>query len=103
MDLFCSNFYELHAVRMSVWAGKYYCMLYLRFEEQLGVSLVCCVPGAHTLCTVLLIKPGAWSRSLARILRKLDLEKFTVVGMKHINLEPDVALGLLPPEVKQVC
>ncbi|OPJ87661.1 hypothetical protein AV530_001090 [Patagioenas fasciata monilis] len=57
--------------------------------------------GAQILCTVLLIKPGAWSHSLARILRKLDLEKFRVVGMKHINLEPDVALGLLSSEVKQ--
>ncbi|KFZ61029.1 hypothetical protein N338_02175, partial [Podiceps cristatus] len=57
--------------------------------------------GAQTLCTVLLIKPGAWSRSLAKILRKLVLEKFSVVGMKHINLEPDVALGLLSSEVKQ--
>ncbi|XP_075623566.1 dynein axonemal assembly factor 8 [Balearica regulorum gibbericeps] len=57
--------------------------------------------GAQILCTVLLIKPGAWSHSLARILRKLDLEKFRVVGMKHINLEPDIALGLLSSEVKQ--
>ncbi|KAM6299298.1 dynein axonemal assembly factor 8 [Aegotheles albertisi] len=57
--------------------------------------------GAQILCTVLLIKPGAWSHSLARILRKLDLEKFRVVGMKHINLEPDITLGLLSPEVKQ--
>ncbi|NXD66767.1 TXND3 protein, partial [Eolophus roseicapillus] len=57
--------------------------------------------GAQILCTVLLIKPGAWSRSFARILRELDLEKFTVVGMKHINLEPGVALGLLSSEVKQ--
>ncbi|XP_061206650.1 dynein axonemal assembly factor 8 isoform X3 [Neopsephotus bourkii] len=57
--------------------------------------------GAQILCTVLLIKPGAWSRSFARILRKLDLEKFTVVGMKHINLEPGVALRLLSSEVKQ--
>ncbi|XP_075371351.1 dynein axonemal assembly factor 8 isoform X3 [Mycteria americana] len=57
--------------------------------------------GAQILCTVLLIKPGAWSHSLARILRKLDLEKFSVVGMKHINLEPDIALGLLSSEVKQ--
>ncbi|NXW82368.1 NDK5 kinase, partial [Alopecoenas beccarii] len=57
--------------------------------------------GAQILCTVLLIKPGAWSHSLARILQKLDLEKFRVVGMKHINLEPDVALGLLSSEVKQ--
>ncbi|XP_075021950.1 dynein axonemal assembly factor 8 [Calonectris borealis] len=57
--------------------------------------------GAQILCTVLLIKPGAWSHSLARILRKLDLEKFSVVGMKHINLEPDIALGLLSSEEKQ--
>ncbi|NXK22736.1 NDK7 kinase, partial [Arenaria interpres] len=57
--------------------------------------------GAQILCTVLLIKPGAWSHSFARILRKLDLEKFRVVGMKHINLEADVALGLLSSEVKQ--
>ncbi|KAM9555140.1 dynein axonemal assembly factor 8 isoform 2-T2 [Guaruba guarouba] len=57
--------------------------------------------GAQILCTVLLIKPGAWSHSFARILRKLDLEKFTVIGMKHINLEPGVALGLLSSEVKQ--
>ncbi|XP_067162073.1 dynein axonemal assembly factor 8 isoform X3 [Apteryx mantelli] len=57
--------------------------------------------GAQVLCTVLLIKPGAWTRSLARILRKLDLEKFSVVGMKHTDLEPDVALGLLSSEMKQ--
>ncbi|NXL37203.1 NDK5 kinase, partial [Glaucidium brasilianum] len=57
--------------------------------------------GAQILCTVLLIKPGAWSRSFPRILRNLDLEKFCVVGMKHINLEPDTALGLLSAEVKQ--
>ncbi|KAM9290760.1 dynein axonemal assembly factor 8 [Morus bassanus] len=57
--------------------------------------------GAQILCTVLLVKPGAWSHNLGRILRKLDLEKFSVVGMKHINLEPDIALGLLSSEVKQ--
>ncbi|XP_040540132.1 dynein axonemal assembly factor 8 isoform X2 [Gallus gallus] len=57
--------------------------------------------GAQILCTVLLIKPGAWSHHLARILRKLDLEKFTVVGMKHVHLEPDIALGLLSLEAKQ--
>uniref|UniRef100_A0A8B9DLD0 Dynein axonemal assembly factor 8 n=1 Tax=Anser cygnoides TaxID=8845 RepID=A0A8B9DLD0_ANSCY len=57
--------------------------------------------GAQILCTVLLIKPGAWSHRLARILRKIDLEKFTVVAMKHVHLEPDIALGLLSSEVKQ--
>ncbi|NWU83933.1 NDK7 kinase, partial [Onychorhynchus coronatus] len=57
--------------------------------------------GAQVLCTVLLIKPGVWSRNLARILRNLELEKFTLVGMKHMDLEPAIALGLLPSEVKQ--
>ncbi|OXB60064.1 hypothetical protein ASZ78_000967, partial [Callipepla squamata] len=61
----------------------------------------CFVTGAQILCTVLLIKPGAWSHRLARILRKLSLEKFTVVGMKHVDLEPDIALGLLSSEAKQ--
>ncbi|NXM06781.1 TXND3 protein, partial [Tyrannus savana] len=57
--------------------------------------------GAQVLCTVLLIKPGVWSQNLARILRNLDLEKFTLVGMKHIDLDPATALRLLPPEVTQ--
>uniref|UniRef100_A0A8C3IBJ4 Dynein axonemal assembly factor 8 n=1 Tax=Chrysemys picta bellii TaxID=8478 RepID=A0A8C3IBJ4_CHRPI len=57
--------------------------------------------GAQLLCTVLLIKPGVWARSLARILRKLDLEKFSLVGMKHISLKPDIVLGLLSSEAKQ--
>lgn len=89
---------------MSVQASKQLSLYVLPpFLGELWVSLVCFVTGAQILCTVLLIKPGAWSHSLARILRKLDLEKFRVVGMKHINLEPDVALGLLSSEVKQVC
>ncbi|XP_050824007.1 dynein axonemal assembly factor 8 isoform X9 [Gopherus flavomarginatus] len=57
--------------------------------------------GAQLLCTVLLIKPGVWARSLARILRKLDLEKFSLVGMKHISLKPDIVLGFLSSEAKQ--
>ncbi|XP_030434472.1 uncharacterized protein C16orf71 homolog isoform X6 [Gopherus evgoodei] len=57
--------------------------------------------GAQLLCTVLLIKPGVWARSLARILRKLDLEKFNLVGMKHISLKPDIVLGFLSSEAKQ--
>ncbi|NXA41582.1 NDK5 kinase, partial [Eudromia elegans] len=83
---------------------KYICFSYLVGEtwrchvESLFSYLQ---TGAQVLCTVLLIKPGAWSHGLARILRKLDLEKFTVVGMKHTNLEPDLALGLLSPEMKQ--
>ncbi|NXC03485.1 TXND3 protein, partial [Orthonyx spaldingii] len=57
--------------------------------------------GAQVLCTVLLIKPGVWSRGLPRILRNLHLEKFSVVGMKHLDLEPATAAALLPCEVQQ--
>nr|XP_025036287.1 uncharacterized protein C16orf71 homolog isoform X2 [Pelodiscus sinensis] len=57
--------------------------------------------GAQLLCTVLLIKPGVWARSLAKILRKLVLEKFSLVGMKHISLKPDIVLGFLCSEAKQ--
>ncbi|XP_038276647.1 dynein axonemal assembly factor 8 isoform X2 [Dermochelys coriacea] len=57
--------------------------------------------GAQLLCTVLLIKPGVWAHSLARILQKLDLEKFSLVGMKHISLKPDIVLRLLSSEAKQ--
>ncbi|XP_060138762.1 dynein axonemal assembly factor 8-like [Zootoca vivipara] len=58
--------------------------------------------GAQILCTVLLLKPGAWTHNLARILRKLDLEKFSLVGMKHIDLTPkDVKALLSSGEAKQ--
>ncbi|KFP76154.1 Nucleoside diphosphate kinase 7, partial [Acanthisitta chloris] len=51
--------------------------------------------GAQVLCTVLLIKPGVWSRSLTRILRNLHLAKFSVVGMKHMDLPvPPVVTSL---------
>lgn len=59
--------------------------------------------GAQILCTVLLLKPGTWTRNLARILRKLDLEKFSLVGMKHIDLTPKDVRALLSSEAKQVC
>uniref|UniRef100_A0A670JHR1 Dynein axonemal assembly factor 8 n=1 Tax=Podarcis muralis TaxID=64176 RepID=A0A670JHR1_PODMU len=57
--------------------------------------------GAQILCTVLLLKPGTWTRNLARILRKLDLEKFSLVGMKHIDLTPKDVRALLSSEAKQ--
>ncbi|NXQ62620.1 NDK5 kinase, partial [Anthoscopus minutus] len=57
--------------------------------------------GAQVLCTVLLIKPGVWSRRLPRILRNLHLEKFSVVGMKHLDLETAAASALLPWEAQQ--
>ncbi|KAI1233904.1 hypothetical protein IHE44_0004356, partial [Lamprotornis superbus] len=57
--------------------------------------------GAQVVCTVLLIKPGVWSRGLPGILRDLHLQKFTVVGMKHLDLEAAAASALLPGEVQQ--
>ncbi|KAF4791896.1 hypothetical protein TURU_125046 [Turdus rufiventris] len=57
--------------------------------------------GAQVLCTVLLLKPGVWSRGLPGILRKLHLAKFCVVGMKHLDLDAAAAAVLLPPQVQQ--
>nr|XP_054499931.1 dynein axonemal assembly factor 8 [Agelaius phoeniceus] len=57
--------------------------------------------GAQLLCTVLLIKPGVWSQGLPRILRDLHLEKFCVVGMKHLELGAAAAASLLPCELQQ--
>ncbi|NXD29533.1 NDK5 kinase, partial [Spelaeornis formosus] len=57
--------------------------------------------GAQVLCTVLLIKPGLWSRRLPGILWNVHLEKFSVVGMKHLDLEAATASALLPWEVQQ--
>ncbi|XP_066496915.1 dynein axonemal assembly factor 8 [Tiliqua scincoides] len=57
--------------------------------------------GAPVLCTVLLIKPGIWARNLARFLRKLDQEKFRLVGLKHIDLNPEDVGALLSPEAQQ--
>ncbi|XP_054127134.1 dynein axonemal assembly factor 8 [Melozone crissalis] len=57
--------------------------------------------GAQLLCTVLLIKPGVWSQGLPRILWDLHLEKFCVVGMKHLELGVAAAASLLPWELQQ--
>ncbi|KAM6424570.1 dynein axonemal assembly factor 8 isoform 2-T2 [Liasis olivaceus] len=57
--------------------------------------------GAEILCTILLIKPGLWTQNLARYLRKLDQEKFSLVGMKHINLNREVVKTLIPSKAKQ--
>nr|XP_056722552.1 dynein axonemal assembly factor 8 [Euleptes europaea] len=59
--------------------------------------------GAEILCTVLLIKPGTWTRSLPRILRKLYLERFCLVGMKHLTLNTEDAKALLSSEDEEVC
>ncbi|XP_039205834.1 uncharacterized protein C16orf71 homolog isoform X2 [Crotalus tigris] len=62
---------------------------------------LCMQAGAEILCTLLLIKPGLWSQNLARYLRKLDREKFSLVGMKHTNLRSEVVQILMPSKTEQ--
>ncbi|NXA67182.1 NDK5 kinase, partial [Mohoua ochrocephala] len=98
--------------------ARFYCLYYPRehtkltqicFSSLVGESWRCRAEslfsylqaGAQVLCTVLLIKPGVWSRRLPGILRNLHLEKFRVVGMKHLDLEAAAARALLPPEAQQ--
>ncbi|NXF81889.1 NDK5 kinase, partial [Sclerurus mexicanus] len=102
-------FTEADFVTVTLQEYTYHSFQSLCFSFSVGESWTCRAEslytylhtGAQVLCTVLLIKPGVWSQNLARVLRNLHLEKFTVVGMKHTNLEPAIALGLLPSEVKQ--
>ncbi|KAK9393260.1 hypothetical protein NXF25_016522 [Crotalus adamanteus] len=42
-----------------------------------------------------------WSQNLARYLRKLDREKFNLVGMKHTNLRSEVVQILMPSKTEQ--
>ncbi|OWK52372.1 Nucleoside diphosphate kinase, partial [Lonchura striata] len=59
------------------------------------------VAGAQVLCTVLLIKPGVWSRGLPSILRDVHRQRFSVVGMKHLQLAVPAATALLPRQEQQ--
>ncbi|XP_070617104.1 dynein axonemal assembly factor 8 [Erythrolamprus reginae] len=57
--------------------------------------------GAQIIRTILLIKPGMWTQNLARYLRKLDREKFTLVSMKHTNLSREAVQTLTPSTFKK--
>ncbi|NXB92333.1 NDK5 kinase, partial [Vidua chalybeata] len=86
-----------------------YCLTQICFSPVVGESWRCRAEslfsflqaGAQVLRTVLLIKPGVWSRGLPRILRDLHLQNFSVVGMKHLELGAAAAAALLPCEVQQ--
>uniref|UniRef100_UPI00398F3AE4 dynein axonemal assembly factor 8 n=1 Tax=Pristiophorus japonicus TaxID=55135 RepID=UPI00398F3AE4 len=56
---------------------------------------------AQPLFTVLVIKPAAWPHHLLKILRKLDLEHFCVVGMKLVSLDTEKASLLTPHGIQQ--
>ncbi|XP_066433618.1 dynein axonemal assembly factor 8-like [Eleutherodactylus coqui] len=57
--------------------------------------------GPPLLYTVLLLKPGSWSSNLGRILCKIELQKFVLVGMKLVTLTTEDSLQIIPPETKK--
>ncbi|XP_051878422.1 dynein axonemal assembly factor 8 isoform X2 [Pristis pectinata] len=57
--------------------------------------------GPQPLLTVLVIKPSMWSNHLPKILRKLDLEHFRVVGLKLVTLDMERASLLTPHSIRQ--
>ncbi|XP_071976231.1 dynein axonemal assembly factor 8-like isoform X3 [Engystomops pustulosus] len=62
--------------------------------------------GPPPLFTLLLLKPGSWSRNLGKILRKIVLQRFVLVGMKMVTLTPEDSLQVIPTgevEDKHLC
>nr|DBA19356.1 TPA: hypothetical protein GDO54_015207 [Pyxicephalus adspersus] len=57
--------------------------------------------GPPLLYTVLILKPGTWSSNLGKILRRVNMQKFVVVGFKLVNLTREESLHIIPAEVKQ--
>lgn len=70
---------------------------------ELSVTVLHLVAGPQPLLTLLIIKPSVWSHHLPKILRKLDLEHFCVVGLKLVTLDAETALLLTPCSIQQVC
>ncbi|XP_075686586.1 dynein axonemal assembly factor 8-like isoform X2 [Rhinoderma darwinii] len=57
--------------------------------------------GPPLLYTVLLLKPGSWSSNLGRILRKIELQRFVLVGMKLVTLSAEDSLQIIPTEAQE--
>ncbi|XP_063790850.1 dynein axonemal assembly factor 8-like isoform X3 [Pseudophryne corroboree] len=57
--------------------------------------------GPPLLYTVLILKPGGWSRNLGKILHKIGMQRFVLVGLKLVTLTTEDSLNIIPPEVKQ--
>ncbi|XP_073492665.1 dynein axonemal assembly factor 8-like [Aquarana catesbeiana] len=57
--------------------------------------------GPPLLYTVLILKPGSWSSKLGKILRKVNTQKFVLVGLKLVNLTREESLHIIPEEAKQ--
>ncbi|MGH0165376.1 UNVERIFIED_CONTAM: hypothetical protein FKN15_048735 [Acipenser sinensis] len=61
----------------------------------------CSSQGPELLFTVAVVKPGVWTRSLAKILGKVQLSGFSVVGLKVVLLDQHSAASLLSTAVLQ--
>ncbi|XP_041086905.1 dynein axonemal-associated protein 1 isoform X2 [Polyodon spathula] len=59
------------------------------------------VESPELLFTVAVVKPGVWTRSLAKILGKVQLSGFSVVGLKVLLLDQHSAASLLSTAVMQ--
>ncbi|XP_073409597.1 dynein axonemal assembly factor 8-like isoform X2 [Dendrobates tinctorius] len=57
--------------------------------------------GPPLLFTVLLLKPRSWSANLGKIMRKMELQKFVLVGMKLVTLTTEDSLQIIPAEDKE--
>ncbi|XP_053327813.1 dynein axonemal assembly factor 8-like [Spea bombifrons] len=57
--------------------------------------------GPPPLYTVLLLKPGTWSNTLGKILRKIEGQRFCVVGMKAVTLTPQDFSLIISEDAKQ--
>ncbi|XP_072125360.1 dynein axonemal assembly factor 8 isoform X1 [Mobula birostris] len=57
--------------------------------------------GPQPLLTLLVIKPSTWQNHLPKILRRLDLEHFCVVGLKLVTLDVEKASLFTPCSIQQ--
>ncbi|KAM3916827.1 dynein axonemal assembly factor 8-like [Leptodactylus fuscus] len=57
--------------------------------------------GPPLLYTILLLKPGPWSSNLGKILRKIEMQRFVLVGMKPVTLTTEDSLQIIPTEAKE--
>ncbi|XP_075035501.1 dynein axonemal assembly factor 8-like isoform X2 [Mixophyes fleayi] len=57
--------------------------------------------GPLLLYTVLILKPGSWSSNMGKILHKIGLQRFVLVGLKLVTLTAEDSLNIIPAEVRQ--
>ncbi|KAM9305468.1 dynein axonemal assembly factor 8-like [Gastrophryne carolinensis] len=57
--------------------------------------------GPPLLYTVLIVKPGCWRRNLGKMLSRLHMNRFALVGLKLVTLSREDALQITPAKPKQ--